>query len=132
MNLKLRHIALFIASMLFVACAMETKKAKSESYDVFATEEVEASEEVEALEEHVIDAEYEFNNQHIIGVDKLVPMSELSNKVDELENFKQKLIIAQCKSGGRSAQAQMFLRRLGFEKVLNLSGGILKYRGQTS
>ena len=31
--------------------------------------------------------EYEFNNQHIIGVDKLVPMSELSNKVDELENF---------------------------------------------
>jgi hypothetical protein len=65
MNLKLRHIALFIASMLFVACAMETKKAKSESYDVFATEEVEASEEVEALEEHVIDAEYEFNNQLI-------------------------------------------------------------------
>ena len=57
---------------------------------------------------------------------------DLSNKVDELENFKQKLIIAQCKSGGRSAQAQMFLRRLGFEKVLNLSGGILKYRGQTS
>ena len=76
--------------------------------------------------------EYEFNNQHIIGVDKLVPMSELSNKVDELENFKQELIIAQCKSGGRSAQVQMFLRRLGFEKVLNLSGGILKYRGQTS
>ena len=30
------------------------------------------------------------NNQHIIGVDKLVPMSELSNKVDELENFKKK------------------------------------------
>ena len=76
--------------------------------------------------------EYEFNNQHIIGVDKLVPMSEISNKVDELENFKQKLVIAQCKSGGRSAQAQLFLRRLGFEKVLNLSGGILKYRGQTS
>ena len=56
MNLKLRHIALFIASMLFVSCAMDTNKAKSESYDVFATEEVEASEEVEALEEHVIDA----------------------------------------------------------------------------
>tara|TARA_B100000989_G_scaffold267800_1_gene222096 strand:- start:713 stop:1057 length:345 start_codon:yes stop_codon:yes gene_type:complete len=76
--------------------------------------------------------EYEFNNKHIVGVDKLVPMSELSKKVNELESFKQKLIISQCKSGGRSAQAQMFLKRLGFEKVLNLSGGILKYRGQTS
>ena len=57
---------------------------------------------------------------------------KLSKKVNELESFKQKLIISQCKSGGRSAQAQMFLKRLGFEKVLNLSGGILKYRGQTS
>ncbi len=52
--------------------------------------------------------EYEFNNQHIIGVDKLVPMSEISNKVDELENFKQKLVVAQCKSGGRSAQLKYF------------------------
>ena len=53
--------------------------------------------------------EYEFNNQHIIGVDKLVPMSEFSDKVDELEHFQQKLIIAQCKSGGRSTQAHSVL-----------------------
>ena len=41
--------------------------------------------------------EYEFNNQHIIGVDKLLSMSEISNKDDELENFKHKLIIDQIK-----------------------------------
>ncbi len=63
MNLKLKHIILFIASILFSGCAMETKKATSESYDVFATEEAEASEEVEALEEVAADAEYEFSNQ---------------------------------------------------------------------
>lgn len=57
MNLKLKHIALFIASILFAGCAMETKKATSESYDIIATEEV------ETLEEYVTDVEYEFNNQ---------------------------------------------------------------------
>ena len=45
MNLKLKHIALFIASILFAGCAMETKKATSESYDIIATEEVETLEE---------------------------------------------------------------------------------------
>ena len=63
MNLKLKHITLFIVSILFAGCAMENKKAKNESYDVFATEEAEASEEVEALEEVAADAEYEFSNQ---------------------------------------------------------------------
>jgi len=56
MNLKLKHITLFIASILFAGCAMETKKATSESYDIIATEEVDAY-EVPA------DAEYEFSNQ---------------------------------------------------------------------
>ncbi|MDG4716871.1 hypothetical protein [Winogradskyella marincola] len=56
MNLKLKHITLFIASILFAGCAMETKKATSESYDIIATEEVDAY-------EAPADAEYEFSNQ---------------------------------------------------------------------
>ena len=75
--------------------------------------------------------EYEFNNQHIIGVDKLVPMSEIFNKIEELKSLKNKLIVTQCKSGARSAQAQILLRKMGFNKVLNLSGGLLTVRGKT-
>ena len=45
--------------------------------------------------------------------------------------YKSKPIIAKCKLGGRSAQAQKQLRLMGFEKVINLSGGISNYKGQT-
>lgn len=57
MNLKLRHIILFIASILFAGCAMDTNKSKSESLDAFVTEEA------GSIEEYVTDVEYEFNNQ---------------------------------------------------------------------
>jgi rhodanese-related sulfurtransferase len=40
-------------------------------------------------------------------------------------------IITKCKLGGRSARAQMQLNMLGFKNVINLSGGITDYKGET-
>jgi glyoxylase-like metal-dependent hydrolase (beta-lactamase superfamily II)/rhodanese-related sulfurtransferase len=39
-------------------------------------------------------------------------------------------IVAVCRSGGRSAQATVILRRKGFEKVANLSGGMLLWNAE--
>ena len=75
--------------------------------------------------------EYEYNENRILGVDYLVPLSDFFNKVKGIEMYKSKPIIAKCKLGGRSAQAQRQLRLIGFEKVINLSGGISNYKGQT-
>ena len=75
--------------------------------------------------------EYEYNEKRIAGVDYLVPLSDFFNKVQDIEEYKSKHIIAKCKLGGRSAQAQMQLKLLGFEKVINLAGGIVNYEGQT-
>lgn len=75
--------------------------------------------------------EYEYNEKRILGVDYLVPLSNFFAKTKEILDFKSKPIIAQCKSGGRSAQAQMQLKLLGFENVINLNGGITKYKGDT-
>ena len=75
--------------------------------------------------------EYEYNENRILGVDYLVPLSDFFNKVKDIEKYKSKPIIAKCKLGGRSAQAQRQLRLLGFEKVINLSGGISNYKGKT-
>ena len=36
----------------------------------------------------------------------------------------------QCKLGGRSQQAQRQLEIMGFNKVINLAGGITKYLGK--
>ena len=74
--------------------------------------------------------EYEFNKKRILGVDFLIPLSNFFNKVQDIEMFKSKHIITKCKLGGRSAQAQMHLRALGFKNVINLAGGITHYTGE--
>ncbi|MEN3039382.1 MAG: rhodanese-like domain-containing protein, partial [Candidatus Kryptonium sp.] len=63
--------------------------------------------------------EYEINR--IYG-SKLIPLSELPEKVNELDQTCE--IVLYCKMGGRSARAVQFLRELGFTRVKNLAGGI--------
>ena len=75
--------------------------------------------------------EYEYNQKRIVGIDYLIPLSDFFNKVQQIEDYKSKHIIAKCKLGGRSAQAQMQLKLMGFKSVINLAGGISNYRGDT-
>ena len=74
--------------------------------------------------------EYEYNEKRIVGVDYLVPLSDFFNKVQDIEGYKSKQIITKCKLGGRSAQAQRQLKLMGFDRVINLSGGITHYKGE--
>src|SRR5450755_3204995 len=52
----------------------------------------------------------------------LIPVGDLPKRVSELDSSRE--IVAHCKMGGRSAKAVNFLRRAGFTKVHNLTGGI--------
>jgi rhodanese-related sulfurtransferase len=76
--------------------------------------------------------EYEHNEKKIVGVDHLLPLSNFFNKVKDINQHKSKHIITKCKIGGRSAQAQMHLQLLGFNKVINLAGGISNYKGEVT
>jgi rhodanese-related sulfurtransferase len=51
-----------------------------------------------------------------------VPMGEIPSRVTELDPDKETVVV--CHHGIRSAQVAMYLARMGFERVLNLSGGI--------
>ncbi len=51
-----------------------------------------------------------------------IPMGELMSRVQELEPAHE--IVCVCHHGMRSLQAGNFLARSGFEKVVNLTGGI--------
>ncbi len=75
--------------------------------------------------------QYEYIEKRIVGVDRLIPLSDFFVKVAELEKEKCKPIIIQCKSGARSAQVQAQLKLLAFEAPINLAGGITKYKGKT-
>jgi len=55
----------------------------------------------------------------------LIPLGDLPKRVNELDSSRE--IVAHCKMGGRSAKSVNFLRRAGFTKVSNLTGGILAW-----
>ena len=64
--------------------------------------------------------EYEF--ARIEGA-KHIPLGQILQRMDEIDN--SKLIIMQCKSGGRSERAILALQQAGFEgNMSNLVGGI--------
>jgi sulfur dioxygenase len=64
---------------------------------------------------------------HIAGA-TLVPLGSLTQRFSEIEKDKPAVMV--CRSGARSAQATVLLRTAGYSKVANLSGGMLRWRGQ--
>jgi len=88
------------------------------------------------LEEHLRDVQIldvreldEFDGPlgHVPGA-KLVPLGTLVDNAGKLA--RDKPIVVVCRSGARSAQATLMLGKAGFEKVANLSGGMLRWRTQ--
>ncbi len=66
----------------------------------------------------------EFYDGHIAGA-TLIPVQQLAERIDELENVKDKPVLVYCRSGNRSIPASQILIRNGFKKVYNMNGGIL-------
>lgn len=58
----------------------------------------------------------------------LMPLGTLLQNQDSLK--KEIPVVVVCRSGARSAQASVMLAKAGFEKVANLSGGMLRWRAQ--
>jgi rhodanese-related sulfurtransferase len=68
----------------------------------------------------------EYAEQHIPN-SILIPLGELPDRVDELEDYRDKEIVVICRSGNRSGQACMFLTMSGFANVVNMRGGMLSW-----
>jgi glyoxylase-like metal-dependent hydrolase (beta-lactamase superfamily II)/rhodanese-related sulfurtransferase len=88
------------------------------------------------LEEHLRDVQIvdvrehdEFNGPlgHVPGA-RLMPLGMLLERKSSLDPAKP--IVTVCRSGARSAQATVLLGKAGFDKVANLSGGMLRWRAQ--
>ena len=60
----------------------------------------------------------------------LMPMSQLRDRAEELEEHRDCLIVVHCHHGGRSMQVTQALRNKGFEKVQNMAGGIDQWSEQ--
>jgi len=61
---------------------------------------------------------------------KNIPLSELSNRIGELEKQKNQNVITVCATGKRSATASAILARAAFTQVVSLEGGMGAWREQ--
>jgi len=71
----------------------------------------------------------EFSAGHLRDA-KNIPLSELSNRIGELDKFKSKAAIVVCQSGNRSAKAAGQLKKAGFNEAFSLDGGIAAWQAQ--
>jgi len=51
-----------------------------------------------------------------------IPMGELPSRMTELDPDRETIVV--CHHGIRSAQVAIYLARMGFERAVNLTGGI--------
>lgn len=74
---------------------------------------------------HIVDVRDvgEFSDGHLPEA-KNIPAGKLTERISELEKFKDKPIILCCASGIRSNKALGELKKQGFEKLYNLEGGV--------
>lgn len=55
---------------------------------------------------------------------RLVPMSELAQRVGELQDARDRQLVIHCHHGGRSLRVARWLRQQGFTKAQSMAGGI--------
>lgn len=69
----------------------------------------------------------EFNGGHISGA-KNFPVASIEKRASDLKKYSSKPILISCASGARSRAAYAALRKLGFEDLHVLSGGLGAWR----
>ncbi|MEQ9499354.1 MAG: MBL fold metallo-hydrolase [Deltaproteobacteria bacterium] len=78
---------------------------------------------------HVIDVrsaeEFDGELGHVPDA-QLVPLDDLTDRLDAVP--RDRPVIAVCQSGARSSKATAILEKAGFDRVANLSGGMLRWR----
>lgn len=65
----------------------------------------------------------EFARGHVIGA-KNLPLGQLADKLPQVVKNKSAHVIMVCQVGARSARAAATARKLGYENVQSLSGGL--------
>ena len=86
-------------------------------------------EKLDAGEEFVlIDVREPYERQEFNVGGQLIPVGNIPQALDSLQEHKDEEIIIYCRSGNRSGMAQQFLQQAGFTNVRNLLGGMLEWQ----
>ena len=126
---------IIIASTLFLgACTSTASSSEAQSKTVQEVPEVETVEIINDTPQEFeanMTGDYllldvrtpeEFNQGFIEGA-VLIPVTELGQRLDEIEQYKDKPVLVYCRSGNRSVTASEILIDNGFTEVHNLLTG---------
>lgn len=116
-------------SQLFLILSMFILTACSASADGFGKVSPDQAVQMVANEEAIIidvREQSEWDGGHISGA-IFIPLGQVKSRLAELEQYKGKPIVMQCRSGRRSARASAILVEAGFEDVHNMTGGIIAW-----
>lgn len=78
---------------------------------------------------HLVDVRepHEHAEFNIGGI--LLPLGKVQTmQVDEIEDLKDETIYVYCRSGNRSSQACLILGTMGFQNLVNVTGGMLAWQ----
>lgn len=69
----------------------------------------------------------EYKQGHITSSTN-IPLGLVDTRISDIQNKKSSPVILVCQSGNRSMQAARALKKHGFEKIFNLTGGMLSWK----
>jgi rhodanese-related sulfurtransferase len=124
-----RHPLLFGGTVVLAlaVAAYEVSKARSGGQAIGPTEAVRLMNQGALLVD--VRTRAEFDAGHIIEA-RHVPQDDLAQSADSLKRFKDKPVITCCETGMRSGAAARVLKAQGFNKVVNLRGGLQAWRAE--
>ena len=70
---------------------------------------------------------WEYEEHKLHPSSKNFPLGNLPQLISEMSELKEVSFVVHCKTGTRSNQAQKYLAKNGFSRVINLVGGIEGY-----
>ena len=110
-------------------CAQLLQQDELDSDDLIALLE---ARELDMVRFKLIDVRehIEWQMGHIKGADQLIPTSSFFDTLTDAHLEKDENIIVYCHVGSRSAYCARILTDMGYQKVSNLTHGILAYSGE--
>ena len=115
---------IFLIAVAFVSGAMLVWPLVRRGAGGPSVNTLEATQMINRQDALVLDVreQAEFAQSHILN-SRGLPLSQIEARFGDIEKFKDKPVIVYCASGNRSSAAAAALRKHGFSKVFNLSGG---------
>ncbi|ABG86683.1 rhodanese-like domain-containing protein [Clostridium perfringens] len=145
-RISLLLLSLTLTANLFIGCGSNNAESKdantqtnSESSSKIQSEEVSRDISIDESKKLINQGEVtlildvrdadEFAKGHLKNAIQ-IPVKELKENLNDIEKFKDELVLVYCRSGKKSAEAINILKENGFKNLVHMKDGISKWDGE--